>query len=85
MPLRLILWVVLLAIAVIFVTQNAQAVEVRFLVWRLAVSQALLLFFVLAVGFGVGWISRAYLAWRRARGADNAASGRAADRAGPID
>jgi uncharacterized membrane protein YciS (DUF1049 family) len=80
MQLRLVLWLALLAIVVLFVTQNAQAVEVRFLFWRLAMSQALLLIFVLAVGFSLGWLLRAYLAWKRTRDTDGAVSGRAAKR-----
>jgi uncharacterized membrane protein YciS (DUF1049 family) len=80
MPLRLFLWLALLVIVALFVAQNAQAVEVRFLVWRLAMSQALLLIFVLSVGFGLGWILHAYFAWQRARGPDTLASNRPADR-----
>jgi uncharacterized membrane protein YciS (DUF1049 family) len=68
MQLRLILWLALLAVFALFVAQNAQVVEVRFLIWRFAMSQAVLLFFVLAAGFGAGWIMHAWIAWRRVRG-----------------
>ena len=67
MQLRLILWLALLAVFALFVAQNAQVVEVRFLIWRFAMSQAVLLFFVLAAGFGAGWILRTWIAWRRVR------------------
>jgi len=80
MQLRLVLWLVLLAIVVLFVAQNAQVVEVRFLFWRLAMSQALLLIFVLAAGFSLGWLLRAYLAWMHTRDAGGAVSGEAAKR-----
>jgi uncharacterized integral membrane protein len=67
MQFRLFVSLSLLALVVVFVAQNAQAVELRFLFWRVALSQALLLFFVLAVGFGAGWILRTWIAWRRVR------------------
>ena len=85
MQLRLILWLSLLAVVVLFVAQNAQVVELRLFVWRLALSQALLLFFAVLAGFGLGWILHAYMAWKRARGAGHADSGRAAGRGGPFD
>jgi uncharacterized integral membrane protein len=67
MQLRFFVLLSLLALVVVFVAQNAQAVELRFLFWRVAMSQAVLLFFVLAVGFGAGWILRTWIAWRRVR------------------
>lgn len=79
MQFRLIAWLFLLALVVVFVVQNAQAVELRFLFWRVAMSQALLLFFVLAVGFGAGWILRSWIAWRPTRGTGGADSGAAPD------
>jgi uncharacterized integral membrane protein len=73
MQFRLILWLSLLAVVVLFVAQNAQVAELRFLVWRVAMSQALLLLFVLAVGIGAGWILRSYAEWRRTRRASREA------------
>ena len=67
---RIVAWLVLFAVVVLFVAQNAQAVEVRFLFWQLAVSQALLLIFVLVAGFGLGWLLHAWIAWKRTRGAE---------------
>jgi len=64
---RIIVWLVLLAVAAVLVAQNAQVVELRFLFWRLAMSQALLILFVLAAGIVIGWILHVLVAWRRAR------------------
>lgn len=64
---KAILWLGLLVAVALFVTQNAQVVELRFLVWRLAMSESLLLSFVLAVGFGLGWLFHAFVAWKRAQ------------------
>lgn len=67
MRFRLFLWLVLFAIVVLLVAQNAQVVELRFLVWRVALSQALLLFLVLVAGIGIGWTLNLFVGWRRAR------------------
>ena len=72
MRLRLVLWLALLGVTVVFVTQNAQAVEVHFLFWSVAMSQALLLIFVLVAGFSLGWLLHAWIAWNRMRGAEAA-------------
>jgi len=58
---------ILTGLAVVFIVQNAQVAELRFLVWRLAVSQALLLFLVLAIGVLAGWVLHVWSAHRRAR------------------
>lgn len=49
---------ILSGLVVVFIVQNAMAVEVRFLFWTFALSQALLIFFVLAIGVVIGWLSR---------------------------
>jgi uncharacterized integral membrane protein len=46
----------LLVLIGIFVLQNTHVVEVRFLFWKLAMSRALVLLAVLAVGLVAGWI-----------------------------
>jgi len=82
MQFRLFVWLSLLALVVVFVAQNAQAVELRFLFWRVAMSLALLFIVILAVGFGAGWILRSWIAWRRTRGTGVANSGAAPDKGG---
>jgi uncharacterized integral membrane protein len=44
----------LIAFVLIFVFQNTQVVEFRFLVWTISISRALMLFGTLAVGFIAG-------------------------------
>lgn len=51
----------LLAIVAIFTVQNATAVTVNFLFWKLEISRALLIFFVLIIGVIVGWISHSHM------------------------
>jgi putative membrane protein len=50
----------LLALVVIFTVQNATAVTVNFLFWKLEISRSLLIFFVLIIGIIVGWISHSH-------------------------
>lgn len=76
---RFFLLLALLGVVALFVAQNAQVVELRFLFWRLAMSQALLVFFAFAGGAGVGWVLHAYFTHRRTR---RRAAANAADRAG---
>jgi uncharacterized membrane protein YciS (DUF1049 family) len=65
MNFKLILVLILVGLAVTFIAQNAQVAELRFLVWTLAMSQALLLFMVLAIGLLTGWVLHAWVTHRR--------------------
>jgi len=53
---RNFIFVCLIALVLIFVVQNAQVVEFRFLVWTISMSRALMLFGTLAIGFIAGWL-----------------------------
>ena len=53
---RNIIFVCLIAFVLIFVIQNTQVVEFRFLVWTISMSRALMLFGTLAIGFITGWL-----------------------------
>jgi uncharacterized integral membrane protein len=57
---RLLLLVVA-APVLLFIIQNFQVTELRFLVWRIALPHALLLILVLAAGILIGWVLRALL------------------------
>ena len=52
---KLILGGLLLLIGLVFTMQNAAVVEVRFIVWSLKMSQALVIFFTGAVGAIIGF------------------------------
>lgn len=58
---RLVLLIVA-APVLVFVVQNIQITELRFLMWRIAMPHALLLILVLAAGVLIGWVLRALLA-----------------------
>ena len=53
-----IIFVCLIVFVLIFVVQNTQVVEFRFLVWTISLSRALMLFGALAIGFVAGWLLR---------------------------
>ena len=53
---RNIIFICLIAFVLIFVVQNTQVVEFRFLVWTISMSRALMLFGTLAIGFVAGWL-----------------------------
>jgi uncharacterized integral membrane protein len=58
--------VAILAIfALIFVAQNIEIVTVRFLLWEISMSRAILLFFSLLIGFIIGWLVHSYLSYRK--------------------
>ena len=54
--LRNIVFICLIGLVVIFVLQNTQVVEVRFLFWTLSMSRALMLFGTLVIGLIGGWL-----------------------------
>jgi len=53
---RNIIFVCLIAFVLIFVAQNTQVVEFRFLVWTISMSRSLMLFGTLAIGVAAGWL-----------------------------
>ena len=55
---RNIVFISLIAVVLVFVVQNTQVVEFRFLVWTISLSRALMLFGALAIGVVAGWLLR---------------------------
>lgn len=53
---RNIVFIVLIALVLVFVVQNTQVVEFRFLTYTLKMSRAMMLFGVLAIGVVAGWL-----------------------------
>ena len=53
---RNIIFICLIGLVVIFVLQNTQVVEVRFLFWTVSMSRALILIGTLAIGLIGGWL-----------------------------
>ena len=58
---RIVLFIIA-APVLLFIVQNIQVAEVRFLIWHIAMPQALLILLIFVSGFLIGWILRAVLA-----------------------
>lgn len=50
----------LIALAAVFIVQNAEVVELRFLFWTMSMSRALMFVFLLLIGIAVGWLLRGH-------------------------
>jgi uncharacterized integral membrane protein len=53
--LKFIVGIVFGVIAIIFILQNVQMVEVTFLFWSISMSRSILFFIMLLIGFVLGW------------------------------
>lgn len=53
--LKFIIGIVFGALAIIFILQNVQMVEVTFLAWSISMSRSILFFIMLLIGFVLGW------------------------------
>jgi uncharacterized integral membrane protein len=53
---RNIIFICLIGLVIIFVLQNTQVVEFRFLAWTVSMSRALMLFGTLVIGIIGGWL-----------------------------
>jgi uncharacterized integral membrane protein len=65
MKLRLTITLVLFLLVMIFALQNTATVEIRLLLWQVALPRSLLIFMMLLIGIIIGWFSRS--AYRIAR------------------
>ena len=63
MNLKIILIVIVACLAVVFTIQNVAAVTVNIFFWEISLSLALLILFVLAIGFIIGWFLHSFLAY----------------------
>lgn len=52
---KLYLAVGLFVLVLVFILQNVDVVSIRFLLWELSLSRALMFFILLAVGVVIGW------------------------------
>jgi len=58
---RVVLFIIA-APVLLFVVQNIQVAELRFLIWRIAMPQALLIMLIFVSGILIGWLLRAVFA-----------------------
>jgi len=55
---KTIIFVILAVLILLFVIQNTQVVETRFLVWTISMSRSLLLLGTFIIGVIAGWLLR---------------------------
>jgi len=55
---KTIIFVILSVLILVFVIQNTQVVETRFLVWTISMSRSLLLLGTFFMGIVAGWLVR---------------------------
>lgn len=65
MNMKLVLILILASLAVVFVAQNTEVVEIAFLFWRISMSSAILIFFTLMLGFLLGWFLHGHISHRK--------------------
>lgn len=57
MNIKAYIGLVLLLLIVIFTVQNASVIDIQLLFWKISMSRSLMIFFVLAIGIIIGWIT----------------------------
>ena len=57
---KLIAILVLIALVAVFIVQNAEVVELRFLFWKLGMSRSLMFVFLVLIGIAAGWLLRGH-------------------------
>ncbi len=62
---KLVLILILASLGAVFILQNTTVVEVRLLLWTVAMSRALLILGVLVVGMLLGGLLYSYITHRR--------------------
>ncbi len=62
---RFILGIAFGILALIFIFQNMENIDVTFLAWTVTTSRAVILLIILAAGFIVGWAVGSIGRWRR--------------------
>jgi uncharacterized integral membrane protein len=55
------------ALLLIFVGQNIDVVDVRFLLWSISMSRAVLILFILLLGFTFGWFIHSYYTYQKSK------------------
>jgi uncharacterized integral membrane protein len=67
MNFKLIFILILACLAVIFIIQNVEVVEIRFLIWFIQMSRSLFVFILVALGIIIGWSLNSFFRHRKAK------------------
>jgi len=55
---KTIVFLILIALVIVFVIQNTQVVEFQVLAWKVSMSRALMFLGTFLIGIAAGWLSR---------------------------
>jgi len=64
----------LVALTVLFILQNMEVVEIRFLFWSISMSRSLMIFLLFFGGALAGWFLHGYSLYRKKKAVDAADS-----------
>ena len=67
MNVRIVLLLIAACLAVVFIIQNVAAVTVSVFFWELSLSLAVLIFFLLIIGFGIGWFGHSFFSYQKVK------------------
>jgi uncharacterized integral membrane protein len=67
MNFKIILIAIIACLAAVFTIQNVAAVKVSIFFWEISLSLALLIFFLLAIGFIIGWLLHSFILYRQVK------------------
>lgn len=62
---KMITILILSGLVVLFIIQNVNVVEIKFLFWTIQMSRSLLIFILLAIGFIIGWFMHSHFKHKR--------------------
>lgn len=60
--------IILLAVSV-FIIQNAEVVDMRFMFWKISMSRSLMFVFLMLTGIAIGWFLRGHMIHKKAKNA----------------
>lgn len=61
MNIKLVITLILVAVVSIFIVQNAEVVDLRFIFWKISMSRSLMYVFLVLIGIAIGWFIRGHM------------------------
>lgn len=58
---KLVITLILIAAVSVFIVQNADVVELRFIFWKISMSRSLMFVFLMLIGIAIGWFLRGHM------------------------
>ncbi|KPJ88907.1 MAG: hypothetical protein AMS17_03865 [Spirochaetes bacterium DG_61] len=55
---KFIIGIIIGALVIVFMVQNVQVVDIKFIAWSVSISRALMILIVFVIGILLGWVVR---------------------------